>query len=166
MADRLLDIKTDLVQVAKIKTKLSKFAPFAINEGLDEATAYLNDDEFRESMYPEQKNFEPFIWSSDKQRRAFFATNGFGRGIPTQRTHELMYSGLFKADKKYSSLWITYENIAPYAKWVIGQFTQIVGHIARGWKPANTYVISKGGEVRDAFEKGVARAWAKMSKIV
>lgn len=27
----------------------------------------------------------PIRWTSKKQRRAFFATNGFGRGIPTQR---------------------------------------------------------------------------------
>jgi len=28
----------------------------------------------------------PVQWDSAKQRRAFFATNGFGRGIPTKRT--------------------------------------------------------------------------------
>jgi len=28
----------------------------------------------------------PVRWASDRQRRAFFATNGFGRGIPTART--------------------------------------------------------------------------------
>ena len=28
----------------------------------------------------------PIQWTSDKQRRAFFATDGFGRGIPTRRT--------------------------------------------------------------------------------
>jgi hypothetical protein len=29
----------------------------------------------------------PVNWDSEKQRRAFFATNGFGRGIPTKRTN-------------------------------------------------------------------------------
>lgn len=28
----------------------------------------------------------PVQWDSTKQRKAFFATNGFGRGIPTKRT--------------------------------------------------------------------------------
>ena len=28
----------------------------------------------------------PVKWDSEKQRRAFFATNGFGRGIPARRT--------------------------------------------------------------------------------
>lgn len=28
----------------------------------------------------------PIRWTSERQRRAFFATDGFGRGIPTRRT--------------------------------------------------------------------------------
>lgn len=31
----------------------------------------------------------PIRWTSERQRRAFFATDGFGRGIPTRRTHTL-----------------------------------------------------------------------------
>jgi hypothetical protein len=31
----------------------------------------------------------PIRWTTERQRRAFFATNGFGRGIPTKRTHAI-----------------------------------------------------------------------------
>jgi hypothetical protein len=31
----------------------------------------------------------PIRWTSERQRRAFFATDGFGRGIPTKRSHAL-----------------------------------------------------------------------------
>jgi hypothetical protein len=31
----------------------------------------------------------PIRWPSERQRRAFFATDGFGRGIPTKRSHAL-----------------------------------------------------------------------------
>jgi hypothetical protein len=31
----------------------------------------------------------PIRWSSERQRRAFFASNGFGRGIPTKRSHAM-----------------------------------------------------------------------------
>jgi len=31
----------------------------------------------------------PIRWTSERQRKAFFATDGFGRGIPTRRTHAL-----------------------------------------------------------------------------
>ena len=35
---------------------------------------------------PAPKPSYPIQWDSEKQRRAFFATDGFGRGIPSQRT--------------------------------------------------------------------------------
>lgn len=38
---------------------------------------------------PSAQNFYPIHWQSAKQRRAFFATNGFGGGIPHIRTHDL-----------------------------------------------------------------------------
>lgn len=38
---------------------------------------------------PGKKPTYPIQWDSDKQRRAFFATNGFGGGIPHQRTGKL-----------------------------------------------------------------------------
>lgn len=31
----------------------------------------------------------PIQWDSERQRRAFFATNGFGKGIPYRRTHAM-----------------------------------------------------------------------------
>ena len=37
---------------------------------------------------PGKKPTYPIRWDSPKQRRAFFATDGFGRGIPTRRTGE------------------------------------------------------------------------------
>lgn len=40
-------------------------------------------DEMREEGKP---IVYPVQWDSTKQRKAFFATNGFGRGIPTKRT--------------------------------------------------------------------------------
>jgi hypothetical protein len=33
----------------------------------------------------------PIDWDSERQRRAFFATNGFGRGIPYKRTDRYRY---------------------------------------------------------------------------
>jgi hypothetical protein len=37
----------------------------------------------------------PIRWTSERQRRAFFATNGFGRGIPTKRTGDVARWGVF-----------------------------------------------------------------------
>lgn len=49
-------------------------------------------DRMREEAPPPKR---PIRWDSDKQRRAFFATNGFGGGIPHKRTH------------KYRNAWTT-----------------------------------------------------------
>jgi len=38
---------------------------------------------------PPAQQYYPIHWKTAKQRRAFFATDGFGRGIPSARTHEL-----------------------------------------------------------------------------
>lgn len=40
----------------------------------------------RKMATPAPKPKYPINWDSEKQRRAFFATDGFGRGIPTKRT--------------------------------------------------------------------------------
>ena len=34
----------------------------------------------------------PVKWDSEKQRRAFFATNGFGKGIPYKRTGQTVWT--------------------------------------------------------------------------
>jgi hypothetical protein len=138
---------------------MDKFPPYAIGQGLDAAGAYLNEDSFKESMYPPESD-EPFVWSSEKQRRAYFATNGFGKGIPYNRTHNLMYSGRFVVDKKYSSLYITYENSAPYFQYVQGYTSQIIGMKVRGWKPASDAVIRRESDVFNAFHEAVSIACA------
>ncbi len=42
--------------------------------------------------YPPKRNYPadyPLRWSSPNQRKAYFASNGFGKGIPYRRTGEL-----------------------------------------------------------------------------
>lgn len=162
MVDKLLDVKVDNQQLAKLKVKLENYPEFAIEEGLESVNTFLNDDQFKTSMYPEIPDGAPFEWSSDKQRRAYFASNGFGAGIPYSRTFEMMQSGEFVVDKKFKSLYIAYRNTAPYFQWVQGQFSQIIGHIRRGWKPVNTFVVDNGAVIRERFEAGVKGAWDRM----
>src|SRR5258706_15476195 len=131
-------------QVAKLKDKMGKFSPYALGQGLDAAGAYLNEDSFKEEMYPPERSGDtPFVWSNNPaqnnaMRRAFFAKMG---GQPYSRTHNMMYQGRFQVDKKSSSLYIYYENSAFYFKWVQGFNTQLPGHIQTGWRPATNTVI-------------------------
>jgi len=161
MASKMLDVKVNEEQLAKLKVKLEKYPPFVIEEGLNSVNTFLNSDPFKMSMYPPESN-EPFLWSSEKQRRAYFATDGFGKGIPYRRTNEIANSGEFVVEKKYSSLYISYQNAAPYFKWVQGQFSQIIGHITRGWKPVNTFVVDNAPIVLERFQTGIKGAWDRM----
>jgi len=58
----------------------------------------------------------PIRWVSDRQRRAFFATDGFGRGIPTGRTNR--YTAAWKVVKNKDGYSVI--NDSGYAKYVGG----------------------------------------------
>ena len=145
-------------QIAKIKTKMDKYPPYAIGKGLDATAEFLNTPIVKASIYPPSQSGQPFIWSSEKQRRFVFANIK----LPSVRTLNLANSGTFKVEKRYSSLYVYYENTASYAKWVIGQFTQIVGHIARGWKPVNTHIVDYRSDVLDVFRGAVFKSWDEL----
>jgi len=61
--------------------------------------AYRSAEEIRKEVAkPGSPIIYPVNWDSEKQRRAFFATDGFGRGIPTKRTDE--YVGAYYAIRR------------------------------------------------------------------
>jgi hypothetical protein len=62
----------------------------------------------------------PIRWTSDRQRRAYFATNGFGRGIPTRRTGEIQRAWHFELESDQIAL----VNDNPAASYVQGDDQQ------------------------------------------
>lgn len=159
----MISIAVDTAKATKLKEKLAKYPPYAIKQGLKAAEAVMNAADFKQGMYPPESN-APFVWSSERQRRAYFASNGFGAGIPFVRNFALADAGAFRVDE--SSFWITYENALPWAKYVIHPSYQIIGHRTRGWKPVNQYVVSKAGKITPVIRKGVLAAWADMEKFM
>ncbi len=84
----------------------------------------------------------PIEWTSEKQRRAYFATNGFGRGIPYERDGRLERSWYTRLDTRRASLAITVANSVPYGPFVVGDLVrgkredpQQKMHINTGWLP-------------------------------
>ena len=91
----------------------------------------------------------PFRWTSEKQRRAYFATDGFGGGIPSTRTGALKEGWGYK---ETNSQWdrVQIANTTPYAKFVQGVNMQI-GHIADKWRNVTDVIASNtNGAVRAA----------------
>lgn len=73
-----LDIKNAIKDIADFITGAEKTA----KETFGETAGQITED-MRE---PGKPITYPVQWDSEKQRRAFFATNGFGAGIPYKRT--------------------------------------------------------------------------------
>ena len=82
----------------------------------------------------------PIDWTSEKQRKAFFASNGFGRGIPTKRTAALN-EGWLSISTTIPGLGTTILiwNTQTYAQFVVGRFTPSNHmqqfHRNTGWEP-------------------------------
>ena len=74
----------------------------------------------------------PIEWTSDKQRIAFFASDGFGKGIPTKRT-----GALEKAWRMYlitdgdGGFLLVAENTKPYSKFTGGSLAQNLNQALR-----------------------------------
>lgn len=74
----------------------------------------------------------PYQWQSDKQRRAYFASDGFGGGIPYQRTDEMVNAWEWSASNSDWTRVVVF-NPVETATYVIGDDQQR-GHKADGWR--------------------------------
>ena len=67
----------------------------------------------------------PIQWTSERQRRAFFATNGFGAGIPTRRTGALEDAWTFGITRGSDGQFIVLiQNNKDYSKFTGGSLAQ------------------------------------------
>lgn len=71
---------------------------------------------------PPSPNY-PLRWKTEKQRRAFFATDGFGRGIPTRRTGALARGWTVEIDDS-ELIALDVFNRQPYTTFVEGDDQQ------------------------------------------
>lgn len=96
----------------------------------------------------------PLRWTSERQRRAFFATNGFGRGIPTQRTGALQQGWDYTIDKFSDGGTFRIINDVPYMRFVEGDDTQPF-HLDTGWVQAAPILA----RYQEEAEAAVIAAW-------
>ena len=96
----------------------------------------------------------PIQWTSERQRRAYFATDGFGHGIPYRRTFGLQNDW----DVRLEENTIIIKNQNPAATYVIGERQQRF-HRNTGWPYAPTVLRAI---VKDTpGVRLIARAWFK-----
>lgn len=76
---------------------------------------------------------KPIDWTSVKQRAAYFASNGFGAGIPYPRTDQLRTSWIVDISSHVQRDLITLRNPKRYAKYVYPGIDQQRFHAETGW---------------------------------
>ena len=91
----------------------------------------------------------PIWWESEKQRRAYFATNGFGKGIPYKRTGAYNAGFVIRKTPNSSRASVGYSlsNRTGYAKHVGGS--------ADG-TGQSTIHLTRWALIRDALDKAVS----------
>ncbi len=85
----------DTAKINKLKDKFQKYPPYAIKQGLKASSDYMNTLPFKSAMYPPSQSGQPFVWSTDKQRRFVLANIR----LPSVRTFALADAGEFDAKK-------------------------------------------------------------------
>ena len=93
----------------------------------------------------------PIEWTSERQRRAFFATDGFGHGIPYKRTGGLKESWTVEFDT--ANLIIAIGNKSPAAQFVVGERQQQF-HKTTGWLDAQPVILDIVIEAIDLLADG------------
>lgn len=75
----------------------------------------------------------PIQWTSEKQRRAFFASDGFGKGIPTKRTGALSDAWVvtFLPGTGAFAFRVRIANTNPASKYVFGTLARQLSRAAR-----------------------------------
>lgn len=91
----------------------------------------------------------PLVWASAKQRRAYFATNGFGKGIPYRRTGALAAGWAVAVTFDRDGGVIQLTNDQPYMRYVQGADAQIM-HVETGWVQASDIADEFRMQVYDA----------------
>lgn len=90
-------------------------------------------------------------WKSERQRRAYFATDGFGAGIPYIRTHRLVNSyDVEVIDAPADGGILQVVNNDPKAKFVVGDWAQPM-HLDTGWIQVADVVSDARREAEDVL---------------
>lgn len=105
----------------------------------------------------------PIMWTSEKQRRAYFASNGFGRGIPYRRTHKLarawdMVVNFTSGDVTQIHVF----NSADAFEFVEGQFQQRF-HAITGWLDAEETLNEASRVLTDEVETALIELYDEVT---
>lgn len=160
MANELIGI--DISGDERVAALLDGLETGSADAGVESANDYLMGGTGLRRYPPRVAHGQgnPYLWQSEKQRRAYFATNGFGGGIPYARTNTLK-DGWQRVGTGRSQIVV---NEVPYGKYVMGDNEQQRGHRADGWLTMAGFIERRLGQIVRAFDQGISKFLAGLSK--
>lgn len=149
-----MNIKFSMRGVEGVKKFMAELPRGIKNAALVAMSEYIiGDDRHGLKHYPKRVDHganNPYQWQSEKQRRAYFASNGFGAGIPYKRTDK-MKNAWTVAQQDSNWTMVKIENKAGYGSFVQGDWRQR-GHKADGWRKIGKVVEDN---LKGAFQKAM-----------
>lgn len=100
----------------------------------------------------------PIEWTSERQRRAFFATGGFGKGIPYRRTGRYAKGFKLRVIRTDNGVSIRTQNTVEYGKFVGGLLRprgvspQQRFHVNTGWEAVAPIAVYWQGRIAQQVE--------------
>lgn len=116
--------------------------------------------------HPGTRPQPPIAWDTLKQRRAFFLSGGFGRGIPTRRTYAIVTSWKqeIQSASNSNSLIGRLFNTHPAAGYVMGDPMETRSKLRQSsifigwWMPAKEHWDYLTPHVRSRFQQAISNA--------
>lgn len=132
-----ITVKVEAGKVTQSLTNIGEAAPRIVNADIEQAM----DAAVGELQQPGDPITYPVHWDSERQRRAFFATDGFGRGIPTKRTGAYQEGWHVTKTGSGTARAYTVSNPVKYARYVGGAAYGKQSNIHAGrWKVARDII--------------------------
>ena len=144
-------IGVDITGIDTLNARLKKLPKEAQNQGVETANAYIVN---LMRTYPPKPN-APFVWSSEKQRRAVMAK--YRSGEAGGRTQELSRGWKVVGGGMKQIV----ANEVPYAVFVQDE-GQIIGHKTNAWQTIAQVIKAKEKGILQKFEEGVRKAIKKL----
>lgn len=152
------DTKVFQDRLAQIEINIRNL-PGALHNALQGQQGKLANDALRKLTLVPGRPVYPIRWKSLRQRRAYFASGGFGRGIPTRRTYKLLQGWKVVYQQTATGGMVTLSNPIPYMRFVQGDEAQPF-HLDTGWVQRADVIDDFLKEAGDA----VAAAWWSVSR--
>lgn len=157
-------LRTEVIQNYGVLDRLQDFAqtyPQVLADEGERAVQIVAPHLIAELSYTPPRYHGKRIWTSIRQQKAYFATNGFGGGIPYKRTGKLSASWKVFAVVSPGGVAVRVVNPVKSAKYVVGNIytrgrdPQQAMHVQGGWPRADKTIAFWADAMRETWVKNV-----------